>query len=245
MPNPNQTDLLDGMIARLEKANARAYQQLGRPGERAVKSDQDGLRHASDKQDPAAAPELQSSRARRSFVVLIASLLVAAGVTTFAWELPYGDAAKLVGQWTNPWVPVPQAQKAPRDGVPASPPISPEMTQRLQRMASDLANMEQQIEELKAGQKQTIRGDEALSEHFRTIQEQMVLDNAKVVEQFNAALVQMGSQNAAVARQPKASQEQLAELASLRTVGSVRKPLVESRVDDCCKRKHRPRARGR
>jgi hypothetical protein len=247
MPDPNQTDLLGGMIARLEKANARAYQQLARPGERGLESDQDGSRHASDKQDPAAAPELQSSRARGSFIVLIALLLAAAGVTAFAWELSHGDATKSFGRSVNPWVlpAVPQAQTAPRDGVPASPPISPEITQRLLRMADDLANMQQQIEQLKASQEQTIRSDAALFEHFRTSQEKMALDNAKVVEQFSAALTQMDSKNAAIVKQLKAGQEQLIDLVSLRTASSVRKPFVESRLDDCCKRKHRRRARVR
>jgi hypothetical protein len=244
---PNQTDLLDGMIARLEKANARAYQQFARRGERVLKPDQDGPHYASDKQDPAAAPERHTSRAKWSYVVLIASLLAAAGVTAFAWELSYGEAAKLFGRWANPWIlqTVPQAQSVPRDGVPASAPISSEITQRLQRMADDLTNMEQQIGQLKVSQEQAIRDAAAVSEHFKTSKEQMVLDNAKAVEQFNAALAQMDSKNAAVAKQLKASQELLADLASLRAASSVRKPFGETRVDDCCKQKHKRRARVR
>jgi hypothetical protein len=247
MPNPNQTDKLDSMIARLEKANARAYQQFARSGERVLKPDQDATRRASDKQDAAASPKRRSSRAGTSFVVLIALLLAAAGVTVFGWEVSYGEAVKRFGRWANPWVlqTITQAQTAPRDGVPAGTPISPEISQWLRRMTDDLAKMEQQIGQLKASQEQTIRDAAAVSEHFRTSQEQMVLDNAKVVEQFNAALAQLDSKNVAVAKQLKASQEQLADLASVRAASSVRKPFGEIRVDSCCKRKHWRRARGR
>jgi hypothetical protein len=47
MPNPNnQTDLLDDrMIARLEQANARAYEEFARANERVLKPDQDSTRH--------------------------------------------------------------------------------------------------------------------------------------------------------------------------------------------------------
>jgi len=66
MPNPNnQIDLLDNrMIARLEQANARAYEEFARTNERVLKSDQDSARHPSDLQDhPSAVAKRRSSRA--------------------------------------------------------------------------------------------------------------------------------------------------------------------------------------
>src|ERR1700678_2910045 len=98
MPNPNnQIDLLDNrMIARLEQANARAYEEFARTNERVLKSDQDSARHPSDLQDhPSAAAKRQSSRARP----LLAAF---ADVTAFAWVPSYGEAAKVViARWAK------------------------------------------------------------------------------------------------------------------------------------------------
>jgi hypothetical protein len=69
--------------------------------------------------------------------------------------------------------PTPLAQTAPRDVAPPAAPVSPEVAQLLQTMARDLANLEQRIEQLKAGQ------------------EQMAIDNAKAVEQLKASQEQM------------------------------------------------------
>jgi hypothetical protein len=201
MPNPNQTNLLPGMIARLEEANARAYEQFTRADQGVLKSEQDSTRHSSDPPDSPSAPKRQSSRARLLFLVFIGILVAASAyVTDFAWDPSYGDAAKLmIARWADAWVPqtAPLAQK-PRDDVPPAPQISPEIAQRLQRTADDLANAEQQIEQLKASQ------------------EQMVHDNAIVVDQLNASLEQMTRQNEATAKQLKATQQELSEVASTR-----------------------------
>jgi hypothetical protein len=69
--------------------------------------------------------------------------------------------------------PTPLAQSAPRAVAPTAAPVSPEVAQLLQTMARDLANAEQRIEQLKAGQ------------------EQMAIDNARAVEQFKASQEQM------------------------------------------------------
>jgi uncharacterized protein YgiM (DUF1202 family) len=197
MTNPNHTDL-EGMIARIEEANARAYEQLGRADENDLKSEPDSTRLPPARPDPPAASKRRLTRARPLFVAFIGLLLAAsAGVTAFAWEPSYGDTAKqMIARWAKPWVFQTAHQAPPLDGVPAAPPISPEIAQRLQKMADDLANVEQQIEQLKASQ------------------EQMVRDNAKVFDQLNASLAQMTRQNAAVAKQLKATQEQLADVAS-------------------------------
>jgi len=225
MPNPNQTDLIDGMIARLEKANAEAREQFARSDERVLKSEQ----HPLDQEDPPAAPKRRSSRAGPLFVALICLLLAASAcVTAFAWEPSYGDAAKLIfARWANAFVlqTLPQARTIPQDSAAAAPPISPEIAQPLQRMADDLANVKKQIEQLKASQEQRIRRDAAIAEQFNTSQEQMERDAAKVVEQINAALAEVARHNAAVAEQLKTSQEQLAEVLSSRAASSTRKSL--------------------
>lgn len=211
MPNPNQVDLLDGMIARLEKANEKAYEQFARADERASKSGQDSA-HPSEKHDPPIAPP--ASRTRPFFVAVIWLLLIASAcATAFAWQSSYGDAAKLtIRGWTNAWVMQipPQALTTPREGVLPAPLISPEIAQPLQRMADDLANLEQQIEQLKATQEHIIRSEALVAEQLRTSQEQMVRDNARVFEQLRTSQEQMVRDNARVVEQLNAALAQMA-----------------------------------
>jgi hypothetical protein len=219
MPDQHQTDL---MIARLEKANARAYEQLARSDERVLKSEQ----HSLDQDDPSSAPKRQSPRARPLFVALIGLLLAASAcVTAFTWEPSYVAAKLIFARWANASVSqtLPEARTMPHDNAPAAPLISPETARPLQRMADDLANVEKQIEQLKASQEQIIRRDQAIAEQFNTSQQQMARDNTKVVEQLNAALAEAARHNAAVAEQLKTSQERLAEVWSSRAAGSTRK----------------------
>jgi uncharacterized protein YgiM (DUF1202 family) len=215
MANTDQPPVqLDAMIARLEKANARAYENFAPQ----VRGKNEGAKHyLADRLSTV--PNGQSSRTTQSRIALIALLLAACTcAAAVAWEPSYGKRAQRFARWANPWVSqgLPHAQTVSREGVPAASPISPDVTQRLERMAERLANMEQQIEQLKASQKQTIQSDTAVSEQFKAAQQQMVGDNAKAVEQINVALAQLDRQNTVVARQLKATQEQLAGLASLR-----------------------------
>jgi hypothetical protein len=194
MPNPEQNVPL--MIKRLEEANARARDQFARVDERISESEQDAARHPSDQQEPPAVPDRRSSRGGLALLGLIGSLLAACvGVVAFVWQSSYGDAAKLnVARWA-----LPLAQTIPQDVAPTAAPMSPELAQRLQTMARDLANVEQGIEQLKTSQEQTVR------------------DNAAVAEQLKAALSHMNRDNAAVAEQLKASQEQMDRLIATRT----------------------------
>jgi hypothetical protein len=230
MSHPHQDNLLDDrMIARLEQANARAYTQLPRPNEKPAESSHDAKLEPSDRLPSAATDERRPSRARPLVVVLILLPLIAvAFVTAFAWEPSYSDAVKGFARWANPWVlysVAPRARTSFSDEVPAAAFISPEVAQQIQRMADDLANMEQQIDQLKLNQKQAIRSEAAVVEQLQTSQQQMVRDNAKAIEQLNAALAQTDRQNVAIAKQLKATQEQLAELVSFRSARAARKRL--------------------
>jgi septation ring formation regulator EzrA len=69
--------------------------------------------------------------------------------------------------------PAPLAQTASQNVASTAAPTSPELTQLLQTMARDLANVEQRLEQLKASQ------------------EQMASDNAKAVEQLKASQEQI------------------------------------------------------
>jgi hypothetical protein len=102
---------------------------------------------------------------------------------------------------TPPAPPSPRAQTAPEDAAPASIGPSLGQAQPLQWMASDLAAVEQEIEQLKASIKQ-----------LKSSQEQMVRDNAELAEQLKAAKLQMARDNENAAGQLRASQEQMARL---------------------------------
>ena len=58
----------------------------------------------------------------------------------------------------------PSAQTAPQELGPTAVPLSPELAQRLQTMASDLSNAEHEIEQLKATREQMVNFIAALSE---------------------------------------------------------------------------------
>jgi hypothetical protein len=70
------------------------------------------------------------------------------------------------------------AQTAPQEA--AAGPITPEVTQLLQTMARDLANVQQEIEQLKAGQAELVRENASTAEQLKANQEQMarVIANA-------------------------------------------------------------------
>jgi len=231
IPNPKQTDRHDVAIAALKEAYeqiGRADEQMARVDEQVSKLEQDAARHPSDQQKRLAVPGRRSSRGRLALQGLIGLLLVACiSVAAFAWQSPYGHAAKLIiARWAPQRVlisslplekqelpaqpspptvdvatanaalpqPAPLAQTTPQDVAPTAAPLSPELAQRLQTMARDLANVGQGIEQLK------------------TNQEQMVRDNAELAEQLKAAQAQMARDNENAVEQLKASQEQMARL---------------------------------
>jgi hypothetical protein len=69
--------------------------------------------------------------------------------------------------------PTPSAQTAPQDAAPPAGPTSAELAQLLQTMARDLANLEQGIEQLKAGQEQAARENAKVTEELKAGREQM------------------------------------------------------------------------
>lgn len=198
MPNPQEANSLDAMVARLEKANALAYDQSAGV-EKVFKSEQNVGPDPSEQQGRPLLP----NRGRRTpaFLAIVGLLLaVSVCVAAFAWRLTYADAAKLIiARWANAELPRPASQPAVS--------MSPELAQRLQTMARDLANLEQQIEQL------------------RMSQEHMVRDNTVVSEQLKAALAQIVRDNAELGEQLKASQKQLATVEMFLASSLARKPL--------------------
>ena len=200
MQNPQQTVPLDAMVSRLEKANALAYEQSARV-ENVLRPEQDIGPGLSEQQKRPAIPDRGSSRRMPAFLGLAGLLLVTSVcVAVFAWQSTYADAAKLIiARWANADLLRPTSL--------AAAPMSPELAQRLQTMARDLANLEQRIEQLKARQ------------------EQMARDNTAVSEQLKATLAQIARDNAAVGEQLKASQKQLATVETFLASSFAQKPL--------------------
>ena len=88
----------------------------------------------------------------------------------------------------------PPVQTTPQDVRPTAAPVASELTQLLQTMARDLANMQQGIEQLKADQ------------------EKMASDNAKAVDELKAGQEKMASDNAKAVDELKVGQEQMTQL---------------------------------
>jgi hypothetical protein len=177
MPNSEHIVPLDVMIKRLEEANARAHERVARADVRVSESQQDAVRHPSDQQKPAAVPDRRSSR-KGLALGLMGSVFAATtiGVVAFVWQSSSSfDAAKLiVARW------VPLAQTTPQGVTPTAAPMSPDLAQRLQAMAQDLANEAQGIEQLKISQEQMVRDIEAVGEQLKAALSQMNRDNAAV-----------------------------------------------------------------
>jgi hypothetical protein len=75
----------------------------------------------------------------------------------------------------------PPTQPAPQDAAAA--PIPPELTQLLQTMARDLANVQQGIEQLKTSQEEMVRENARTAEQLKASQEQMARAIANASEQ--------------------------------------------------------------
>ena len=79
--------------------------------------------------------------------------------------------------------PTPSAQTAPQDVPPAATAEAPDQTQLLQSMASDIANLERNIEQLKANQQQIASDNSKAIEGLKASQEEIKRVLMKVSEQ--------------------------------------------------------------
>jgi len=77
----------------------------------------------------------------------------------------------------------PVAQTAPQDAAPTTAAALPDQAELLRTMARDLANLQQNIEQLKASQQQIVRDSSKAIEELKANQEEMKRALAKVSEQ--------------------------------------------------------------
>ena len=192
---------------------ARADEQLARLNEQVFKLDRDAGRRSSDPKRAAKGLLHRPSRGRpalRGFIglLLTASICIAAfasqsyGETArlmisrwapqLASSLPSATTPKLAAQQNPPTVQVAAADAAlsqlspPDQPVPqdaAAAPIPPEVTESLQAIARDLANVQREIEQLKASQDELARENARTAQQLTANQEQMARAISSASEQ--------------------------------------------------------------
>jgi uncharacterized protein YoxC len=205
----------DALFSRADEQLAHAYEQIKSADEQLARMEAQLPRQERE------APRSHSRRSRdRPWLRGLVGLLLAAyiGAAAFVSQSSYGDAVarwtpQLVSALTQPLEklalftqpnlssvqlaaaePAPPAQIAPHDVTPTAVPVSPEPAKLLQTMARDLANVEREIEQLRASQ------------------QQLAIDNAKALEQIKASQEQAARDVARNVELLKASQEQVAQL---------------------------------
>jgi hypothetical protein len=191
----------DERLAHAYEQIALADEQLARINEQIFKLDRDAAHRSPDPKR--AVRELhRPSRGRPALRGFIGLLLTASICFAAFASQSYGETVRLmISRWapqlasslpsatpqlaaqeSKPAVQVaaadaafsqlsPPAQAAPQDAAAA--PIPPEVTQSLQTMARDLANVQQQIEQLKASQDELTRENARTAQELKASQEQI------------------------------------------------------------------------
>lgn len=220
-PNPTQTDSRHILLDRADEELARAYEQIGRVGEELARAEEqlskleraDVARKRSLLGGQAVRGFTGSMLAACIFVAAFVSQSSHSDtarqiVTRWAPQpvttvsppletpgLPVQPGPRTIQTATVQTAPpqsAPSAQLAPEGVVPTAAALSPDLTQLIQSMASDLTTLGQGFVQLKAGQ------------------EQMARDNANAVEQLKASEEQL-ARAVAKASEVKASEAKASE----------------------------------
>jgi hypothetical protein len=104
------------------------------------------------------------------------------------------------------------AQSAPPQIAPITAPMSPELTNRLQTITGELANIQQAIEQLKGSQAQLAHDNAKLAERLKESQEQMVRQTGELADDLKQARSEIMRGSVDTAAQLKANQEQMAAI---------------------------------
>ena len=221
------------MIARLEEANARAYERFASKVARPDKPLSDPLHeaegHPSDDLEtpfnsfrPAVAGDRPShgTPTRRFFGLLLAAFI---GVAALIWALSYSDAVKqLIAGWASQSASsssqtlvkpeFPAQASSPNAQVDRAKVANPRTGSQTQTAPEGVAP----ITAVQAGELQTMARDLATVrqgiEQLKASHEQLARDNGKIAEQFKANQEQAARDYAKIAEQVEASQEQMARV---------------------------------
>ena len=212
-PTTDVKQMRDAVMSRVDEQLAHTYEQIKRADEQLAR-----MENQLSRQGREPTPRSQPRRSRdmpwlRGILgLLLAAYIVAAALLS---QSSYGG---VVGRWAPQLVSAlalpkmvvqlaaaaPPAQLAANDTTPTAVPVSPGPANSLETMARDLANLEREIELLKANQ------------------QQLVSDNAKAIEQIQAAQEQAVRDIARNAELLRASQEQVAQLVAKASQQSLR-----------------------
>jgi uncharacterized protein YoxC len=209
-PTTDIRRMRDALISRVDEQLAHVHEQIKSADEQLASLE------TLPRREREASPYSRRSRERpwlRGFV----GLLLAAYIVTAAFvsQSSYGDtvarrAPQLVSALTLPLEklvlftqsnpssgrldaaePAPAAQIAPHDVTSTAVSASVESANVLQTMARDLANVEREIEQLKASQQQLASDNVKAIEQIKTSQEQAARDIARSVELLKASQEQV------------------------------------------------------
>ncbi|KRQ94390.1 hypothetical protein [Bradyrhizobium valentinum] len=203
----------DERLAHAYEQIALADEQLARLNEQIFKIDRDAARRSSDAKRAVKELQRPSRGrpALRGFIGLL--LTAGICTAAFAWQSYGETVRPMISRWapqlaaasslpsatpklaaeeSPPTVQVaaadaahsqlpPPAQTAPQDA--AAVPMPAEVTQSLQTMARDLANVQQEIEQLKASQDELARENAGIAEQLKASQEQIARAISNASEQ--------------------------------------------------------------
>jgi hypothetical protein len=223
---PKRTDPNEMMIARLEKANARAYEQFadkvthadGRPSNPvhdAADHPSDHPQTSVDKFRPAAAADrTRPGRPTRLFFGLL--LIASVGVAILLWRVSHTDAVKqLIPGWESHSTPAQELAKPGFAAQTSGPAIhvdrakvTPPPEDNAPTTAPQAAEPAQLLQTIARDLVTVVQG----IEQFKTSQEQMARNNAKFAEQLRANQEQTARDNAKITEQLEAIQEQMARV---------------------------------
>jgi len=234
-PTTNIRQTRDALLSRVDEQLAHTYEQIKSADEQL-----DRMKARLSREDGESAPSLsrhpRNSAWLRGFVgLLLAAYIVAAA---FVSQSSYGDAVTrpaplLVSAFTLPLEkltllaqPTPSSvhlaaaeatapdQGAPPDITSKATPNPPEPAKLLQAMARQLADLEREIEQLKASQQQMASDNANAIEQLKTSQEQAARDIARDAELFKTTQAQLAVLVAKISEKelrpkPPAPQQQL------------------------------------
>ena len=199
-PDPKAIEADDVLIAPADERLARVYEQIALDTERLSRLEHDAARHRSAV--PGRVP-LRGGSAQRGLIGLLLAACIFAAAFAWQSSYG-DAARQIIARWApqlvstsslppnkpglaaqpSPSAPqldaaeslrrTPSAQTAPQELGPTAAPLSPELEQRLQTMTSDLANVEHEIDQLKASQEQMARDNAKSGEQLKATREQMV-----------------------------------------------------------------------
>ena len=220
--NPQEGKSSEDTLAAISQALeeiARETKQNAPPNEAVFESED----AAGQPQEPQMLDAFAGGRPHRGALPswrFIGGLLALAciGIIVFAWPSPGGravkptipssaDAAKTDAGLQQPSI---QVQTTPQSAGLAGASAPPELTQSVQTIARELANLTQGVEQLKTNQAQLARDNAEVAGHLKETQEQVARHDAELVSDLKAGQEGMTRETLSMAAQLKASQEQIA-----------------------------------